>query len=180
MAVNDEFRVVDLHQVAGFDDGLQIAVEQLGLKGVIRVGFIAQRAQIVRDMVRTAEQRNDLIQGMHAETIELAVLRAAGVGLRHRAVVIEMAFDLHQFAEFPALNHLFGGQEAGVEATILVGRHREALAVCQGKQGFCFLKRRGERLFHQHVFPRLQRLFRIFEMAVGVGADHHQFDLWVV
>ena len=166
--------------MAGLNDGLHIAVEQLGFKGVIRVGFIAQRAQIVRDMVRAAEQRNDLIQGMHAKAIELAVLRTAGVGLRQRAIIIKMAFDLHQFAEFPALNHLFGGQETGVETAILVGRHRETFAVCQEKQGFCFLKRRGERLFHQHVFPRLQRLFRIFEMTVGVGADHHQIDLWVV
>lgn len=62
MAVNDKFRVVDLHQMAGLNDGLQIAEEQLGLKGVIRVGFIAQRTQIVRDIVRAAEQRNDLIQ----------------------------------------------------------------------------------------------------------------------
>lgn len=43
---------------------------------------------------------------MHAKAIELAVLRTAGVGLRQRAIIIEMAFDLHQFAEFPALNHL--------------------------------------------------------------------------
>ena len=178
--MNDKFRVIDLHQMAGLNDGLHIAVEQLGFKGVIRVGFIAQRAQIVRDMVRAAEQRNDLIQGMHAKAIELAVLRTAGVGLRQRAIIIEMAFDLHQFAEFPALNHLFGGQEAGVETAVLIGRHRQAFAVRQGKQSFCFLQRRGERLFHQHVFPRLQRLFRIFKMAVGVSADHHQLDQWIV
>ncbi len=62
MAVDDEFRVVDLHRVAGLNDGLQIAVEQLGLKGIIRVSFVAQRAQIVSDMVRAAEQRNNLVQ----------------------------------------------------------------------------------------------------------------------
>lgn len=45
--MNDKFRVIDLHQMAGLNDGLHIAVEQLGFKGVIRVGFIAQRAQIV-------------------------------------------------------------------------------------------------------------------------------------
>ncbi len=55
-AVNDKFRVVDLHQVAGFDDGLQVAVEKLGFEGIVRVGFIAQAANVIRHVVRAAKQ----------------------------------------------------------------------------------------------------------------------------
>ena len=106
MAVDDEFRVVDLHRVAGLNDGLRSPQKQLGLKGIIRVSFVAQRAQIVSDMVRAAEQRNNLVQGMHTKAIELAVLRAAGLVSASGTVVVKMAFNLHQFAKFAALNHL--------------------------------------------------------------------------
>ena len=56
--------------MAGFDDGFQVAVKQLGFEGVIRIGFVAQAADIVRHVVRSAKQRDDLIERMHAQTIE--------------------------------------------------------------------------------------------------------------
>lgn len=65
-AVNDKFRIVDFHQMAGFDDGFQVAVEQLRFKSVVRVGFITQAADVVCDMIRSAKQGDDLVHGMHA------------------------------------------------------------------------------------------------------------------
>lgn len=41
MAMNDKFRVVNLHQMAGFDDRFQVAIKQLSFKRVIGIGFIA-------------------------------------------------------------------------------------------------------------------------------------------
>lgn len=91
-----------------------------------------------------------------------------------------MTFNFHQFAELTAFNHLFGGQETGVEAAVLVRRHRQPFAFRQRKQGFRLCQRRGKGLFDQYVFPRFQRPLRIFEVAIGMGADHHQFDLRII
>jgi hypothetical protein len=91
-----------------------------------------------------------------------------------------MAFNLHDVAELAALNRLFRRQEAAVKAAVLVRRHGQPFAFRQRKQRFRFGKRRGERFFHQHVFARFQRAFRIVKMAVGVGADNHQLDLRIV
>ena len=56
LAVNDKFRVVDFHQMTGFDDGFEIAVEQLCFEGIVRIGLIAQAADVVRHVVRAAKQ----------------------------------------------------------------------------------------------------------------------------
>ncbi|SUH06557.1 Uncharacterised protein [Salmonella enterica subsp. enterica] len=54
-AVNNKLRIVDFHQMAGFNDSLQIAIKQLRFKGVIRIRFITQATNIIRDMIRTAK-----------------------------------------------------------------------------------------------------------------------------
>ena len=178
--MNDKFRVVDFHQMAGFNDGFQVAVEQLRFKGIVRVGLIAQAADVIRHVVRAAKQGDDLVHGVHAETVEGAILRQSGLGFRHRAVVIEVAFDFHDLAEFAAFNRLFRRQEAAVKATVLVRRDGQPFAFRQREQLLRFGEGRGERFFHQHVFTRFQRAFRVVKVAVGVGTDHHQLHLRVV
>jgi hypothetical protein len=44
-----------------------------------------------------------------------------------------MVFNLDDLAQLSALNHFLRGQEAGVEATILVRRDRQSLAFRQGE-----------------------------------------------
>jgi hypothetical protein len=102
------------------------------------------------------------------------------LGFRHRAVVIEVAFDLHNVAELAAFNRFFRRQEAAVKATVLIRRDGQPFTFRQREQRFRFGDGRGERFFHQHVFARFQRAFRIVKMAVGVGADNHQLDLRIV
>ena len=131
--MDDEFWVRQLHQMAGFDNRLQAAVEQLGLKGIVRVGFIAQATDVIRDMVRATEQGDNLVQGMDAQTLECAVLRQPGFPSIYRTIVVEMVFNLDDLAKLSAFNHLLRGQKAGVEATILVRRDRQSLAFRQGE-----------------------------------------------
>ena len=178
--MNDKFRVVDFHQVAGFHDGFEIAVEQLCFKGIVRVGLIAQAADVIRHVVRAAKQGNNLVHGVHAQTVERPVLRQSWLGFRHRAVVIEVAFDFHDLAEFAALNRLFRRQEAAVKASVLVRRDGQAFAFRQRKEFLRFGDGRSERFFHQHVFTCFQRAFRVVKVAVGVGTDHHQLHLRII
>ena len=79
MTMDDEFWIGQLHQMAGFDNRLQVAVEQLGLKGIVRIGLVAQATDVVRDMVRATEQGDNLVQGMDAQAVKRAVLRQAGL-----------------------------------------------------------------------------------------------------
>ena len=131
-------------------------------------------------MVRAAKQGDDLVHGVHAQTIERTILRQSGLRFRHRTVVIEVAFDFHDVAELAAFNRFFRRQEAAVKATVLIRRDGQAFAFRQREQLFRFGNSRGERLFYQHVFTRIERAFGIVKMAVGVGADNHQLHLWVV
>ena len=119
--------------MAGFDNRLQVAVEQLGLKGIVRVGFVAQATDVVRDMVRATEQGDNLVQGMDAQAVKRAVLRQPGLPSIYRTIVVEMVFNLDDLAKLSALNHFLSGQEAGVETTILVRRDRQSLAFRQGE-----------------------------------------------
>ena len=166
--------------MTGFDDGFEIAVEQLCFEGIVRIGLIAQAADVVRHVVRAAKQGDDLVHGVYAQTVERTVLRQAGFGFCHRAVVIEVAFDLHDLAELAAFDRLFRRQEAAVKATVLVGRDGQAFAFCQRKEFLRFDDGRGERFFHQHVFTRFQRAFCVVKVAVGVGTDHHQLHLRII
>ena len=52
---------------------------------------------------------------------------------KQRLIDIKMVFNLDDLAQFSALNHFLRGQEAGVEATILVRRDRQSLAFRQGE-----------------------------------------------
>ncbi|MNR57492.1 hypothetical protein D3C85_1782890 [compost metagenome] len=58
-------------------------------------------------MIRAAKQGDYLVHCMHAQTVKRAVLRQTGLGFCHRAIHVEMAFDLDDIAQFPALNGLF-------------------------------------------------------------------------
>lgn len=69
LTVNDKFRIIDFHQMAGFDDGFQVAIKQLRFKGVVRIGFITQAADVISDVIRATEQRNNLVHRMHTKAI---------------------------------------------------------------------------------------------------------------
>lgn len=74
----------------------------------------------------------------------------------------------------------FCRQEAAVKATVLVRRDGQPFAFRQREQLLRFGDGRGERLFHQHVFTRFQRAFRVVKVAISVGTDHHQLHLRVI
>ena len=90
-----------------------------------------------------------------------------------------MAFHFDDVAKLAALNRLFRRQEAAVEATVLIRRDGQPFAFRQCEECFRFSDGRGEGFFYQHVFTRLERAFRIVEMAVGMGTDDDQFNLRV-
>lgn len=79
LTVNDKFRIIDFHQMAGFDDGFQVAIKQLRFKGVVRIGFITQAADVISDVIRATEQRNNLVHRMHTKAIKRAILRQPGL-----------------------------------------------------------------------------------------------------
>ena len=178
--MNDKLRIVDFHQVTGFNNGFQRAVEQLRFKGIVRVRFVAQTADVIGHAIGTTEQRDNLIHGVYAQTIECAVLRQSRLGFRLGAVVIEMAFNLNNFAELAALNRFFSGEEAGIKTTVLIWRNGQPFALRQFEQCFCLRKRRREGFLNQHVFTRFQRAFGVFKMAVSMGTDDHQLHLRIV
>ena len=178
--MDDKLRIVDFHQMTGFNNGFQVAVKQLRFKGIVRVRFVAQAADVIGPMIGTSEQRDNLIHGVYAQTIKRAVLRQSRLGFCFRTVVIEMAFNLNNLAELAALNGFFRGEEAGVKTAILIRRNGQSFASRQFEQLFCLRKRRREGFLNQHIFTRFQRAFSIFKMAVSMGTDDHQFHLRIV
>ena len=129
--MDDEFWVGQLHQMAGFNNLFQIAVEQLGLKSIVRVGLVAQATNVVRHMIRAAKQSNNLVHGMDPQTIERPILRQARLSTIYRAIVIEMVFNLDELPQFAALNDFLRGQKAGVKAAVLVRSDRQPFAFRQ-------------------------------------------------
>ena len=166
--------------MAGFDDGFQVAIKQLRFKGVVRIGFITQAADVISDVIRATEQRNNLVHRMHTKAIKRAILRQPRFGFCHRAVIVKMAFHFNNLSQLATFNRFFRCQEAGVKATILIRRDGQPFAFRQRKQLLRLGKRRGERFFDQHIFPGFQRAFRVVKVAVGVGTDHHQLHLRII
>ena len=171
--MDDKLRIVDFHQMTGFNNGFQVAVKQLRFKGIVRVRFITQAADVIGHMIGASEQRDNLIHGVYAQAIKCTVLRQSRLSFRLGTVVIEMAFNLNNFAELAALNRFFSSEKAGVKTAILIRRNGQPFALRQFEQHFCFCQRRRERFLNQHVFTRLQRTFGVVKMAVSMGTNDH-------
>ena len=172
--MNDKFRIVDFHQMAGLT--MAFRSPQTAALQRCRPGWLyTQAADVVRDVVRSAKQRDNLIHRYARPDHKRAVLRQAGL-VPPPAVVIEMAFDFHNVAgtcfQSPFLPSGSSCQSGGSDTGVTV-----VLLFASAKTGFCF-GNVGVNGFPPARFARFQRAFRIFKMAVGVGADDNQFNLW--
>lgn len=134
--MDDKLRIVDFHQMTGFNNGFQVAVKQLRFKGIVRVRFITQAADVIGHMVGATKQRDNLVHGVYAQAIKCAVLRQSRLSFRHGTVVIEMAFNLNNFAELAALNRFFSSEKAGVKTAILIRRNDQPLLCASSNSTF--------------------------------------------
>ena len=175
-AVNDKSRIGRHHQMAGFNDRLQVVVIELGFKGIVGILLQPQATDVIGYLARPAKQRQHLVKGVDPKAIKCAVEGVVNLRLRLGAEIVEVALNFHDIPEQAALNYLLHGQETGVEAAVLKRRDGDAVLLRQRQQRLRLVQRGGERLLDHDVFAVLDTGLCPGIVAVRVGADNHQAD----